>query len=75
MAARPMPSATAGISTCVALPQKLTPHTIEGQVPGRYIQPELGSSPPRPKEKTRRSRMPAKNSGMETPIMATVVAA
>ena len=35
MAARPMPSATAGIRTCCMLPQRLTPHTMVGQVPGR----------------------------------------
>ena len=75
MAARPMPSAMAGIRTCCRLPQRLTPHTIVGQVPGRYTQPELGSRPPRPKEKTSRSRTPTKNSGMDTPIIATVVAA
>ena len=56
------------------LPQRLTPQTIDGQVPGRYTQPELGSSPPRPKEKTRRSRTPMKNSGIETPIIAMDVA-
>ena len=75
MAARPMPRAMAGMSTCCMLPQRLTPHTMLGHVPGRYTHPELGSKPPRPKEKTSRSRTPTKNSGMDTPIIATVVAA
>ena len=74
MAARPTPSAMAGIRTCCALPHRLAPHTMVGHVPGRYIQPELGSSPPSPMEKTSRSSTPMKNSGMETPIMATDVA-
>jgi hypothetical protein len=69
-----MPSAIAGIRTCCTFPQRLTPHTIIGQVPGRYTQPELGSIPPSPMEKSRSSRTPVKNSGMETPIMATEVA-
>ena len=34
-AARPTPSAMAGIRTCCTLPQRLAPHTIVGQVPGR----------------------------------------
>ena len=35
MAARPMPSAMAGIRMCWVLPQRLVPHTMVGQVPGR----------------------------------------
>jgi hypothetical protein len=49
-------------------------HTTLVQVPGRYTHPELGSIPPSPTEKASRRRTPRKNSGIETPIMATDVA-